>query len=42
MKLRIISPMTQEALLHFTMKGFEGEVMPKLATIQKDQKGTGK
>lgn len=41
-KLGILSPMTQEPSVHFAMKGFEGEVMPKLATIQKDQKGTGK
>ena len=41
-KLGILSPMTKEPSVHFAMKGFEGEVMPKLATIQKDQKGTGK
>ena len=41
-KLGILSPMTQEPSVHFAMKGFEGEVMPKLATIQKDQKSTGK
>ena len=41
-KLGILSPMTQEPSVHFAMKGFEGEVMPKLATIQKDQKGTDK
>ena len=34
--------MTQVPSVHFAMNGFEGEVMPKLATIQKDQKGTGK
>ena len=34
--------MTQEPSVHVAMKGFEGEVMPKLATIQKEQKGTGK
>ena len=41
-KLGILSPMTQVPSVHFAMNGFEGEVMPKLATIQKDQKGTGK
>ena len=41
-KFGIISPMTQVPSVHFAMKGFEGEVMPKLATIQKDQKGTDK
>ena len=41
-KLGILSPMTQEPSVHFAMKGFEGEVMPKLATIQKDQKSTDK
>lgn len=37
-KLGILSPMTQVPSVHFAMNGFEGEVMPKLATIQKDQK----
>lgn len=41
-KLGILSPMTQVPSVHFAMNGFEGEVMPKLATIQKDQKGTDK
>ncbi len=41
-KFGIISPMTQVPSVHFAMNGFEGEVMPKLATIQKDQKGTDK
>ena len=41
-KLGILSPTTQVPSVHFAMKGFEGEVMPKLATIQKDQKGTDK
>lgn len=34
--------MTQEPSVHFAMKGFEGEVMPKLATIQNNQKGADK
>ncbi len=30
--------MTQEPSVHFAMKGFEREFMPKLATVQKDKK----
>ena len=37
-KFGIISPMTQEPSVHFAMKGFEREFMPKLATVQKDKK----
>lgn len=34
--------MTHEPSVNFSMKGFEGQIMPKLATIQKDQKDTDK
>ena len=41
-KFGIISPMTQEPSVHFAMKGFEREFMPKLATVQKDKKSADK
>ena len=34
--------MTQVPSVHFAMNGFEGEVMPKLATVQKDKKSADK
>ncbi|MGZ0967426.1 DUF4832 domain-containing protein [Streptococcus thermophilus] len=41
-KFGIISPMTQEPSVHFAIKGFEREFMPKLATVQKDKKSADK